>query len=231
MKAKDVMTARVLTASPETTVRDIADLLLRHRISAVPVVDGEDRLLGIVSEGDLIHRAETGTDRRPRSWWLRLFADNATLAAEYVKSHGTKAADVMTAPVITVDEQADLAEIAAVLEKNQIKRVPVVRDGRVVGIVSRANLIQGLAAAKPEIAPPTADDDKIRAGILQAIEAQPWSEHGVVNVTVANGIVEIWGVYTSDSEREATRITAENVGGVRDVRDHRVRQVVTSNYV
>ncbi|HEX7008018.1 MAG TPA: CBS domain-containing protein [Alphaproteobacteria bacterium] len=231
MKAKDVMTARVITVGPEAKVRDVADLLLRHRISAVPVVDNDDRLVGIVSEGDLIHRVETGTEKRPRSWWLHLFTDSATLAEEYVKSHATKVADVMTKRVITVDEQTDLTDIAAILEKNHIKRVPVVRDGRVVGIVSRANLIQGLAAAKPEMPTVNGDDDQIRAEILKAIESQPWSEHGVVNVTVTNGVVEIWGVYNSDSEREASRVAAENVPGVREVKDHRIRQTVTASYV
>lgn len=231
MKAKDVMTARVVTVSPETTVRDVADVLLLHRISAVPVVDAEGRLRGIISEGDLIHRAETGTDKRLRSWWLRLFTDSETLAAEYVKSHGTKAADVMTKRVITVDEQADLVEIAAILEKNHIKRVPVVRGDSLVGIVSRANLIQGLAAAKPAIAAATGDDSKIRAEILEAFESQPWSGHGVVNVTVTDGVVEMWGIYDSEAERDASRVAAENVSGVRRVEDHRVRQSITSSYV
>jgi CBS domain-containing protein len=231
MKAKDVMTTRVVTVGPGTTVREVAELLLRHRISAVPVVDGDGRLAGIVSEGDLIHRVETGTAERSRSWWLRLFEDRETLAAEYVKSHATKVSDVMTKPVITVDEEADLAEIATVLERNRIKRVPVMRGDRLVGIVSRANLLQGIATARPALAPATADDSNIRARVLAAIESEPWFGQGAMNVTVTDGVVELWGVYDSAAERDAGRIAAENVAGARRIEDHRVRMVVANNYV
>jgi CBS domain-containing protein len=231
MKAKDVMTTRVVTVGPETTVREVAELLLRHRISAVPVLDGDSRLAGIVSEGDLIRRVETGTAERHRSWWLRIFEDREILAAEYVKSHATKVSDIMTKPVITVDDEADLAHIATVLERNRIKRVPVMRGDRLVGIVSRANLLQGIAAAKPVMTPATADDSNIRAQVLAAIESQPWFGQGAMNVTVTDGVVEMWGVYDSTAERDAGRIAAEAVPGVRRIDDHRVRMVVANNYV
>ena len=146
MQARDIMTERVITVGPETTVREIATLLLERRISAVPVVEESGEIVGIVSEGDLIHRNEIGTELRGRSWWLRLFDDSAALAERYSKSHGAKARDVMTRDVVSVDETVSLADIAELLETKHIKRVPVIRDGRLAGIVSRADLVRALAA-------------------------------------------------------------------------------------
>ncbi len=154
MRAMDVMTTNVITVSPDTSVQEVATLLSERGISGVPVVDAENRLVGIVSEGDLLHRVETGTDRRPdrrsgrrRSWWLDTVGSDEELARDYVKSHGRTAKDVMTSEVISVSETTELADIANLLETKRIKRVPVVRDGRLVGIVSRANLVRALAAA------------------------------------------------------------------------------------
>lgn len=225
MKAKDVMTPHVVSVGPDNTVVEVANTLLTHGISAAPVVDG-DKMVGIVSEGDLIRRAEIGTGERHRSWWLRLFVDSATLATEYVKSHAMRVRDIMTKNVITVTEDAPLSDVAAVLEKNRIKRVPVLRDGRLVGIVSRANLIRGLAAAKATPLQPAApDDSEIRAKILEALRSQPWSSIGAADVTVTSGLVEFWGIYGSNEEREAARVVAENIPGVRKVEDHRVPMV------
>jgi CBS domain-containing protein len=231
MKAKDVMTPYVVAVGPDNTVGEVADILLTHGISAVPVVDG-GRLVGIVSEGDLIRRAEIGTAERHRSWWLRLFTDDTTLATEYVKSHATRVRDIMTRKVITVTEEAPLADIAAALEKNRIKRVPVLRDGRLVGIVSRANLIQGLAAARATpLASAAADDGMIRARVLEALRSLPWSGVGTADVTVTEGLVELWGMYRSREERDAERVAAENVPGVRKVEDHRVLMSTPRGYV
>ena len=145
MQARDVMTSPVLSVTSDVTVQEIARLLLDRHISAVPVVDGEGILLGLVSEGDLIHRADAGTERHP-SWWLGLVSDPEDDARSYLKSHGLRAGDVMTRNVVAVTEDAPIPEIAELLEKHRIKRVPVVRDGCVVGIVSRANLLQALVA-------------------------------------------------------------------------------------
>src|SRR5574338_371038 len=145
MQAKDVMTTRLATVAPDATVREIANLLLERRISAVPVVDSDGRLKGIVSEGDLIRRPELGTLRH-RSWWLSLLSNAEEDAISYVKTHGGHARDVMTPEVITVDETAPLEQIADTLEKHGIKRVPVLGKGKLVGIVSRADLLRGLVA-------------------------------------------------------------------------------------
>jgi CBS domain-containing protein len=130
MRAMDVMTKEVLTVNADTTVRSVAALLSKRGISGVPVVDAANRVIGIVSEGDLLHRAEIGTERpkkRRRSWWLASLASD--LAPDYVKSHGRKVADVMTREVISVSDTTELAEVAMLLETNGIKRVPVVNDG------------------------------------------------------------------------------------------------------
>jgi CBS domain-containing protein len=141
MKARDVMVSPVITVKPSFSVKEVAKTFLERRISAAPVVDDQGKLVGIVSEGDLMHRAEAGTERQ-RSWWLRALTAEETLAAEYVKAHARKVADVMTRDVITATADTPLHEIAALLEKNSIKRVPIVKNGQLVGIVSRANLIQ-----------------------------------------------------------------------------------------
>lgn len=224
MKAKDIMTTPVVTIGPDTTVREIAALLLKQRISGVPVVDG-GRLVGLVSEGDLLHRHEIGTDRdRPaRSWWLSLIGGESA-PADYVKSHAVHARDIMTRDVITVDESTPIAEIATVLETRRIKRVPVLRGERLVGIVSRANLVQALAAGPRRAKAPRAkSDDAIRRQLLAELERQPWWPSNASNVIVTDGIVHYWGLVDSDDQREAARVAAENIPGVRKVEDHLVR--------
>lgn len=230
MRAKDVMTPHVVTVKPGSTVREVAELLLKHGISAVPVVDDTDHLVGIVSEGDLIRRAEIGTDERKRSWWLRLFSNTANLAAEYVKTHSNHVRDVMTKNVITVSEDTPLSDIAALFEKHRIKRVPVTRDGRLVGIVSRANLIQALAAKSSTLTPAAADDGTIRLKVLEALRSQPWSHPESGGVTVTNGVVGFWGIYWDEEERRASIVAAENVPGVREVVDHRTPLVAYPHY-
>lgn len=224
MNAKDVMTTPVVTVTPDTTVREIAALLLERRISAVPVV-ADGRLVGLVSEGDLLRRHEIGTDRkRPaRSWWLALI-DGPGASAEYVKSHGTHARDIMTRDPITVAEDTPIAAIATVLETHRIKRVPVLRGAELVGIVSRANLIQALAARGPqEAAARAGDDDAIRRQLLAELEHQSWWQTGLSNVIVTDGVVHYWGLFDSEAQRAAARVAAENVPGVHRVEDHRVR--------
>jgi CBS domain-containing protein len=218
MRAGDVMTADVVTVSPEARVEEIARLMVEHHISAVPVVDARGRLAGIVSEGDLVRRIETGT-AGTRAWWLELLADPATLALDYVKTHGRRAADVMTRTVVTVEEDASLADVARLLEGRHIKRVPVVREGRVVGIVSRADLVRGLAVRSIEPVR-VADDRAIREGVLAALRSQPWWFGTYQTVVVIDGVVHLWGMTRSAAERAAIRVAAETVPGVRGVEDH-----------
>lgn len=228
MQARDLMSTTVVTVSPETRVREIARLLLTRHISGVPVVDADNRVVGIVSEGDLMRRAETGTERR-RSWWLSPFMDADELAREYVRSHGRRAADVMTRDVVTVTEDAPAGEIATVLERHRIKRVPVVRDERLVGIVSRADLLRGLAAQSPQRETrPSADDRAVRERLLQELRASDWASPESVNVVVTDRVVHLWGIVRTEQERQAMCVAASNVPGVRAVEDHLVRLPVVA---
>ena len=219
MHASDVMTIRVITVAPNTRVPEVARLLLQHRISAVPVVNPEGRVVGIVSEGDLIRRAETGGER-PQSWWLTLMTGSDELAHEYVKSHGMEAADVMTSDVVSVRRDTPVGEIARLIERRRIKRVPVIEDGRLVGIVSRADLLRGLAATTPPGPAPSADDRIIRQQILDTLGSAPWATTLFVNVIVTDGIVHLWGWGGSADKRRAMVVTARAVPGVRAVEEH-----------
>lgn len=219
MRVKDIMTAEVLAVTPDTSVQAIAEQLLTHRISGVPVVDAEHRVLGIVSEGDLLRRPESETDYS-RSWWLKWFAGSREDAAEFLKTHGLRAEQVMTRDVVTVTEDTSLAEAARILEKRHIKRVPVVRDGRLVGIVSRANLLHGLAAQQPVPAASAPDDRALREQIMAVIEGHGWPSFGSVNVIVSNGRVELWGLAKSAEELQALQLAAERVAGADKVDNH-----------
>jgi CBS domain-containing protein len=218
MKARDVMVSPVITVKPSSSVREVAKLFLERRISAVPVVNEQGKLVGIVSEGDLMHRAEAGTERR-HSWWLRAILSNEALAAEYAKAHARQVADVMTRDVITAAPDTPLHEIATLLEKNAIKRVPIVRDDQLVGIVSRANLIQAVASAGKELDIPLSDA-AIRDKLLAHLSQQEWGRNALVNVTVSGGIVDLWGLVRSEVERKAIRVAAESIPGVRTVNDN-----------
>lgn len=219
MQARDVMTTRVATIGQEATVREAAKLMLERGVSALPVLDQKDRLVGIISEGDLVRRAELGTDQA-RSWWLRLFAmTGESAAADYVKTHSTRVRDVMTSPVISVTEATPLEKIALLLEKHRIKRVPVIRSGQPVGIVSRADLVRQLAIAPPARRLSLSDDRSLRRTMLKRLR-----ESGVdatyVNVLVSGGALHLWGGVRSDAERQALRVAAEGVPGLRKVEDH-----------
>jgi CBS domain-containing protein len=220
MKARDVMVSPVITVKPYSSVKDVAKTFLKQRISAVPVVDDEGKLVGIVSEGDLLHRSEAGTQRQ-RPWWLQMLTGDETLAAEYVKTHARKVADVMTRNVITATPDTPLSEIATLLEKNSIKRVPIVRDNQLVGIVSRANLIQAVATAGKGLEVPLSDTT-IRDKLLESLKRQPWARTWLLNVTVTDGVADLWGMTNSEEERKALRVAAESTPGVRAVKDNLV---------
>ena len=221
MRAMDVMTSKVITINENATVPEAAKLLAEYGISAVPVVDKDDRVIGMVSEGDLLHRAETGTERR-RSWWLEMATSADQLAAEYIKSHSRRVRDVMTPGVISVTEHTAVADIAVLLETHQIKRVPVLRDGKLVGIVSRANLVRALAMTISEAPSGTeADDRAIRDKLLAELKAQKWAEVSPANITVNDGVVHLRSSYLSEQERRALVLLAESTPGVRRVEDHK----------
>jgi CBS domain-containing protein len=218
MKARDVMVSPVITVKPNSSVKDAAKTMLERRISALPVVDDKGKIVGIISEGDLMRRVETGTERK-RSWWLRFLAGESTVAFEYVKTHARKVADVMTCSVVTATPDTTLGETAELLEKHAIKRVPIVRDGQLVGIVSRANIIQAVASAPKGLDVPVSDKS-IREELLSHLRLQPWSHTWQLNVTVNGGVADLWGLTYSDDERTAIRVAAENVAGVRAVNDY-----------
>jgi len=217
MQAKDIMTANVATVRPNAEVSEIAKHLLARHISALPVVVDRDKVVGIVSEGDLMCRSENDTERRP-PWWIRMFAEPQGRARDYIKSHGLRASDIMSRDVISVAEDASLAEIAETLEKNHIKRVTVLRDGKLVGIVSRANLLQGLVAAGAKTAV-TASDRDLKAAIEGAMNAAGLDTQ-YVNIVVADGAATVWGMAETKAERSALSIAAEEVAGVGKVDNH-----------
>jgi CBS domain-containing protein len=225
MNAKDVMTTEVVTVSPETTVQELAKILSEKGISGTPVVDANQRLVGIVSEGDLLHRAETGTERRVqrrRSWWLDSVAAEQELARDYVKAHGRTVADIMTREVITAEETTDLADLAMLLETKRVKRVPVVSGGKLVGIVSRANLVRALAttSSAPKIVADI-DDRTIREQLLAELRRQQWANIWAADIMVRDKVVHVWfSGDESDAERQAVRVAAENVPGVRSFEEH-----------
>ena len=220
MRAIDVMTSEVVTVSDNASVAEVAKLLAERGISAVPVVDRENRVIGMVSEGDLLHRTETGTERR-RSWWLDMLASTNQLAGDYIKSHSGLVKDVMTRDVISVSDTTPVADIAIVLETNRIKRVSVLRDGKLVGIVSRANLVRALATSSDQPSSDTEIDDlSIRDKLLAELKAQRWAEVSPANVSVKDGVVHLWSSYLSEQEKRALIVAAENTPGVRRVEDH-----------
>jgi CBS domain-containing protein len=218
MKARDIMISPVSTVSPATLVREVAQLFLHKRISGAPVVDDNGKLVGMVSEGDLLHRAEAGTGRR-RSWWLSLLTQKGTLASDYVREHGRTVADVMSHKLITASPETPVREIARLLEKNCIKRVPIADSGELVGIVSRANLIQAVAGAPSELEIKVSDQ-QIREKLLADLQGQPWAQLGIINITVADGVVGLWGIIDSETERKAFKVAAEAVPGVVGVENH-----------
>jgi CBS domain-containing protein len=229
MKAADVMVTNVITVSPDASVQDVARILLTNRISGVPVVGSAGELLGIVSEGDLMRRAENGTGRR-RPWWLAILTGREVLAGEYVKEHSRKVADVMTTPVITAGPDTPLQDIATTLERNGIKRVPIVKDGRLLGIVSRANLLQALASLPKGAAAAGPSDSAIREDVMTRLQAEPWTRPSLINIIVNEGTVELWGVVDTQAEKRAVRVAAEVTPGVRAINDNLVVRPVESGY-
>ena len=215
------MVTDVITVGPDACVQEVAEILLKNRISAVPVIGTDGTLRGIVSEGDLMRRVEAGTGRR-RTWWLELLSEKDVLAARYIKEHSRKVEDIMTRNVVTAAPDTPLHLIANLLEKNGIKRVPIVEGGKIVGIVSRANLIQAVASIRKIVeATPNPDDETIRKDVMACLNAQPW-EPSLLNIIVHNGTVELWGIVDSQSEKKAARVAAEATKGVCAVNDNLV---------
>ena len=214
MRAREIMTMEVVSVSPDASILEAVRLMLQNRISGLPVVDRQGMLVGVVTEGDFLRRAETGTQRK-RARWIEFFMGPGQSADEYVHSHGRKVADVMTSTPITITEDTRLDDIVSLMERSSIKRLPVVRQGRVVGIVSRANLLHALASVVGELPASAATDVTIREQIVSEFSNKAWSPRDF-NVVVRDGVVELWGEILD--EREA----GKTVAGVKAVKDHLV---------
>jgi CBS domain-containing protein len=228
MKASDVMTSHVVSVKADASIMTAVRLMLQNRISGLPVTGPEGELVGIVTEGDFLRRGDIGTQRR-RSGWLEFLIGSGRWADEYVRTRGRKVAEVMTREVITITGDAPLDEVVTLMERHRIKRLPVVRDGRVVGIVSRANIMHALVSLAVEAKSPAASTDaSIRANILAECDKQPWRP--LLNVVVRDHVVHLWGTLSDERERRALVVLAENVPGVQAVHDHMVWVEPTSGF-
>ncbi len=218
MKVADIMTREVIGVGLEEPVRDIALTMLMRRISGVPVMDAERRVLGIVSEGDLIRRPELQTDQ-PRGGWLSLFLSDDERARDFVKSHGLKAREVMTQPAICVAQETPLGEVVRLMERHRIKRLPVVENGKLVGLATRTDLLRALVAHRGA-SPAASSDQELRDRIDSILRNEDWAASAFVNVQVENGVAHLWGTVESASQREALILAVRGVPGVKDVQPH-----------
>jgi len=218
MRAHQIMTRPVITVTPETTIVEAANTMLQRHVSGLPVVDAAGKLVGIISEGDFLRRSEIGTQRK-RGRFLKFILGPGQAATDFVHEHGRKVAEIMTPEPLTITEDTALEEIVELMERNNVKRLPVMRGDRIVGIVSRANLLQAVASLAREIPDPTADDDHIRNRVIDAIEKNDWCPFGL-SVIVRGGIVHLSGVITEERSRKAAVVAAENVTSVTKVHDH-----------
>lgn len=219
MRASDVMTSNVISVTPDMTVREVARIFVDNGISGAPVVDPDGHVAGMISEGDLLRRSEIGTEERTRSSWLDLWSASHE-ARDYIKTHAVKVRDVMASGVVSVRPETPLGEVAGILETRRIKRVPVMKAGRLVGIVSRANLVQALASVPDEPSTDvTLSDAEIRAMLMGELAGRKWSFAGR-NIVVTDGVVHLWGIFHSIEAVDAVRVAAQNIPGVKRVEDH-----------
>jgi CBS domain-containing protein len=221
MNASDVMTRNVVSVRPDTPVAEAIRTMLDNQISGLPVIDEAGGMVGILTEGDLLRRGETGTERqRPR--WLEILMGPGRLAGEYVRTHGRRVEEIMTRDLVTVTPETALDEVVGLMERRRIKRVPVLDGDAPVGIVSRADLLRALVGTLEEEPAATGGDDEIRERILAVLAKLSWVPRDGLSITVANGVVALNGVILDEKERQALRVAVENVPGVRAVEDHLV---------
>jgi CBS domain-containing protein len=220
MEARHVMTSPVLTISPGASVRQAIALMLEKRISGLPVVDDIGQLVGLISEGDLLHRSEIGTEQH-RSKWLDFLLGPGRSATDYVQSHSRRVADIMTTDLATVEETTPLEEVVKLMEKRRIKRVPVVRDGGVAGMVTRSDLLRAFLKASAQPIGQLSDED-IAQNIYTEIAQHGWAPAGNVHVKVIDGHVTLSGTIFDMREGDAIRVCAENQAGVTGVTDEMI---------
>lgn len=214
---EDVMTAPVISVEPSATIAEAAKLMLADRISGLPVATRDGKLVGMISEGDLLRRGELGTERK-RSSWLEFLVGSGKLADEYVRTHGRKVEQVMSTDPVTTRRDAPLEEVIAAMSRHRIKRLPVIESGKVIGIVARSNVLRALARTLPTDSPHTIADDQIQKAVLEKLDEQKWGSK-FTRVHVENGTVTLTGALFDDREREATKVVAQNVPGVKAVID------------
>ena len=215
MKVADIMTRGVISLAPEDTLRKAAELMLRYDMSGFPVLD-RGKLVGMITQGDFMRRVETGTDR-PRPRWIEFFADPGLLAAEYAHTHARTVGEMMTRNVVTVGEDASLAEAVELMERHHVKRLPVVKRGVLIGIVTRVNLLHAFIARTPREQPAPLGDAAIREQLIAELGRQPWISPGSVQVAVEQGVVSLTGTIRDERQRAALRVAAENIPGVKEV--------------
>jgi CBS domain-containing protein len=218
MRAHQIITRPVITVTPETTIVEAANTMLKRRVSGLPVVSTTGKLVGIISEGDFIRRSEIGTGRK-RGRFLKFILGSGKAATDFVHEHGGKVGEIMTSEPLTITEDTDLEQIVRLMERNSVKRLPVMRGGKVVGIVTRANLLQAVASLASDFPDPTPDDDHIRNRVIDTLSRQDWCPLGL-SVVVRDGIVHLSGVITEKRARQASVVATENIAGVKNVRDH-----------
>jgi CBS domain-containing protein len=218
MRAHQIMTRQVITIAVDAPIVDAANIMLDKHISGLPVVDEAGKLVGIVSQGDFIRRAEIGTQRK-RGRWLKFLVGPGRAASDFVRERGRKVGEIMTPDPCTVTEDVTLEDIVELMERNHVKRLPVLRGDKLAGIVTRTNLLQAVAGLTRDVPDPTADDDHIRNRIISSIEKSDWAPFGL-GVIVVNGIVHLSGLITNEKSRQAAIVAAENVTGVTKVHDH-----------
>jgi len=219
MNASDVMTSNVFSVSPQESLVVAAKLMLQRKISGLPVIDDLGELVGMVTEGDFLRRSEIGT-KRERPKWVEFFIGPGKLADEYVRFSGRKVRDVMTRNVQTAAPETPLSEVVRIMERHHIKRLPVIEEGKIIGIVTRANLLDAMASFVDEVGPTRPEDTAIRERLLAELAAQPWTPVSTIGVTVRDGVVHLSGAITEESQRNALRVAAENIPGVKKVEDY-----------
>ncbi len=222
MRVRDSMSKSVVSISPSTTIAEALDTMVRSRLSGLPVIDDVGRLVGMVSEGDFLRRSELGAEK-PSSSWIASLLMPGKAAKAYARAHGRRVDEIMSGNVATVEPNASLGEAAALMEKRRVKRLPVVEDERVVGILSRSDFMRTLAEiVRPNADEQPASDEDIKQCIVAELHAQPWAPVASIDVAVKDGVVSFHGVLTDERQRHAIRAVAENVQGVRKIHDHMV---------
>jgi CBS domain-containing protein len=218
MRAHQIMTRPVITVAPDANIVEAANAMLLNHISGLPVVNEAGKLVGIISQGDFIRRAEIGTQRK-RGRWLKFLVGPGGAASAFVHERGRKVGEIMTAEPCTVTENATLEDVVELMQRNSVKRLPVMRGDQLVGIVTRTNLLRAVAGLARDVPDPTVDDDHIRNRIITSVERTDWAPFGL-GVIVLDGVVHLSGVITNEHSRQASIVAAENVSGVTKVHDH-----------